>query len=69
MNIGGDDKLGVVVRSFGPQATCTGPVSTPPSSCRYIIDEMYKTFVDERFGRPRFPELDVALPLTLRARK
>ena len=56
--------------SFTPFATCVRPVSTPEDSCGYIMDEMYKTKKDEVFGTatPTSP-VDVALPLTLKARK
>ena len=70
MNIGSDEKLAVAVRHAGRvKPTCTENVTTPPSSCRYIMDDMYKTINHEQFGRPGLPRLNVALPLTLRARE
>ena len=63
--IGGDNHVGVWMAKLNRQVTCAGPVNTPASSCRYIINEMDKTPVPERFGRSG--QLDVALPLTLRA--
>ena len=63
--IGGDNRVGVFMTTLERQVTCAGPVNTPPSSCRYIMNEMDKTVVPERFGRTG--QLDVALPLTLRA--
>ena len=70
VNTGGDNKLLVAVSAFqGLEPTCTGTVTTPVGSCGYIMDNMYKTFSTERFGRARLPGLKVALPLTLRARE
>ena len=69
MNAGGDNKLGVAIALFKPQVTCAGTVTTPLSSCRYIMDEMYRNLREERFGRPTDRLIDVALPLTLQARK
>ena len=70
VDIGGDDKLGVYVFSLSAlDATCTETVTTPPSSCGYIMDGMYKTGRRERFGHQNLPDLTVALPLTLRARE
>ena len=65
--IGGDNRVGVVLTQPPVQPTCagTGTATTPPSSCRYIMDEMDKTHVKERFGRTG--AVDFALPLTLRA--
>ena len=70
VNIGGDNKLGVAVTRFeGFKPTCTENVTTPSSSCKYILDDMYKTRDYERFGKAGMPGLNVALPLTLRARE
>lgn len=70
VNIGGDDKLGVTVSSqLGAKPTCTENVTTPPSSCEYIIDGMLKTSNEERFGHTGLPGLTVALPLSIRARE
>ena len=63
--IGGDNGVGVVMRSSETQPTCAGTATTPPSSCRYIIDDMDKSTTQERFGR--MGAVDIALPLTLRA--
>ena len=65
--IGGDNRVGVMMRRSNVQPTCagTGTATTPPSSCRYILDEMDKTATNERFGRTG--AVDFALPLTLRA--
>lgn len=61
--------LGVTIALFKPQVTCAETVSTPPSSCAYIIDEMLKTTNEEFFGHATDPSITVALPLTLQARK
>ena len=65
--IGGDNRVSVAMTKSNVQPTCagTGTATTPPSSCRYIMDEMDKTMTVERFGRTG--AIDVALPLTLRA--
>ena len=65
--IGGDNRVGVAMSRSVQQPTCagTGTATTPPSSCRYIMDEMDKTVTKERFGRTG--AVDFALPLTLRA--
>ena len=63
--IGGDNRVGVFLSLVDRHVTCTGPVNTPPSSCRYIMNEMDKNTDLERFGRRG--QVDVALPLTLRA--
>ncbi|KAM0794012.1 hypothetical protein BDR22DRAFT_877166 [Usnea florida] len=66
--IGGDDNLAVAVGTLANlNATCTDTVTTPQSSCWYIMDGMYKTHGQERFGHARLRGLTVALPLTLRA--
>ena len=68
--IGGDNKLAVGVTGRQNGAVCTGTVSTTEVSCGYIMDEMLKTKTDETFGRAgRSRHIQVALPLTLRARK
>ena len=70
VNVGGDDKLGVTVAvPLGYPPRCAANVTTPEVSCRYIMDEMYKTPKFERFGHSNWPGVDVALPLTLRARE
>ncbi|KAM0796632.1 hypothetical protein BDR22DRAFT_893139 [Usnea florida] len=66
--IGGDNRVGVTLLKPSVQPTCagTGTATTPPSSCRYIMDEMDKTaYLGDRFGRTG--AVDFALPLTLRA--
>ena len=65
--LGGDNRVGVTMRKTNTRPTCdgTGTATTPPSSCRYIMDEMDKSVTNERFGRSG--EVDFALPLTLRA--
>ena len=65
VGIGGDNRVAVIMAQSHAQAQCVGTVTTPPSSCRYIMDEMDKTVTNERFGRTG--RVDVALPLTLRA--
>ena len=68
--VGGDDQLGVLVSDPpGYRPSCAANVTTTEGSCRYIIDEMDKTVRSERFGRSIYPGVDVALPLTLRARE
>ena len=69
MLAGGDNKIGAAVAIFKPQVTCSGTMTAPPSSCRYIMDEMLKVVSNENYGRATDPSIDVALPLTLRARK
>ena len=59
----------MTIALFHPQVTCAETVSTPPSSCRYIIDEMLKTTNVEFLGHATDPSVTVALPLTLQARK
>ena len=65
IRIGGDNRIVAIMMKSDARAQCVGTVTTPPSSCRYIIDEMDKTLTKERFGRTG--QVDVALPLTLRA--
>ena len=68
VRIGGDNRVGVALSKPSVQPTCagTGTATTPPSSCRYIMDEMDKTaYLGDRFGRTG--AVDFALPLTLRA--
>ena len=70
VNIGGDDKLAVAVtHARGVKPTCTENVTTPPSSCKYIMDDMYKIRDNELFGHAGSGKISVALPLTLRARE
>lgn len=65
--VGSDNRVTVSIQGTGLQPECAGAgtATTPPSSCRYIMDEMDKTRTLERFGRTG--AVDVALPLTLRA--
>lgn len=65
----GDNKLGVAIALFKPRVTCIGPVSTPPSSCRYIVDKMPKSVNYELFGRAADLSINIALPLPPRARE
>lgn len=55
---------------FKPQVACVGTVNTPPSSWRYIMDEMFKgPIIKELFGHATDSQVTIALPLTLQARK
>ena len=65
----GDYKLGVAIALFKSQVTCIAPVSTPPKSCPYVVDETLKSVNDELFGGAADPSINLALRLTLRARK
>lgn len=55
--------------AFEPHVTCHGAMAAPVRSCDYIMREMLKTNLQERFGHGPDPNIQVALPITLRARK
>ncbi|KAL8716699.1 MAG: hypothetical protein Q9225_005997, partial [Loekoesia sp. 1 TL-2023] len=64
--IGGDNKLAVMVLANNRPIQCTEAIQATTRSCQYILDEMDKDLRTERFGRGD-PQITVALPLTLRA--
>ena len=70
-DIGGDNKLGLVLSGYRPQVQCFGQVSRTPSfrqSCQDILDIMDVSENERRFGPPTDPGgVDVALPVSLKA--
>ena len=67
---GGDNNLVPSIAPFTPNVNCAGTVSTTEESCRYIAEEMLKSNKVMVFGTPDVLQpVDVALPLTLKARK
>ncbi|KAL8874837.1 MAG: hypothetical protein Q9198_006725 [Flavoplaca austrocitrina] len=67
-NIGGDNKVGVLIKGSTTQAQCGVPVARATErSCGYILDDMIKTADREDFGRPGYGPITIALPLTLRS--
>ncbi|KAL8836590.1 MAG: hypothetical protein Q9176_006227 [Flavoplaca citrina] len=55
-NIGGDNKVAVLVKGSTTQAQCGAPVARATErSCGYILDDMIKSADGEDFGRPGSP--------------
>ncbi|KAL9628482.1 MAG: hypothetical protein Q9204_005860 [Flavoplaca sp. TL-2023a] len=55
-NIGGDDRVGVLIQASKTQAQCGAPVSRASErSCGYILGDMIKSADGEDFGRPGLP--------------
>lgn len=70
-DIGGDNKLGLLLTGYRPQVQCFGRVSQTPlfrKSCQDILDTMDVTEVSQKFGPLTDPGgVDVTLPVSLKA--
>ncbi|KAL2055765.1 hypothetical protein ABVK25_004009 [Lepraria finkii] len=65
--IGGDDRLIVVMAGFNPHVDCLGAMAAPLDSCGAIIQQMRKDYEPLKFGRPWDKTINYALPLVLTA--
>lgn len=70
-DIGGDNKLGLLLTGYRPQVQCSGRVSPTQQfrkSCQGILDTMDVTDIPQKFGPPTDPGgVDVTLPVSLKA--